>query len=101
LPYFDICHPGTPGIGRNSFRGPNYFGLDLSIMKQFGLPTAKVIGEAAKLELRGNFFNVFNKLNLQPISFNTDQNRIENSKFGQSPGGLAGRVIEFQARFVF
>jgi hypothetical protein len=101
LPYFDICHPGAPGIGRNSFRGPNYFGLDLSIMKQFGLPTAKVIGEGAKLELRGNFFNVFNKLNLQPISFNTDQNRIENAKFGQSPGGLAGRVIEFQARFVF
>jgi hypothetical protein len=101
LPYFDICNPGPPGIGRNSFRGPNYFGLDLSIVKQFGLPTAKVIGEGAKLELRGNFFNVFNKLNLQPISFNTDQNRIENPKFGQSPGGLAGRVIEFQARFVF
>jgi len=61
----------------------------------------KVVGENAKIELRGNFFNAFNKLNLQPINFNTDQNRIENSKFGQSPGGLAGRVIEFQARFVF
>src|SRR6266851_3042999 len=34
LPYFDICNPGPPGIGRNSFRGPNYFGLDLSIVKQ-------------------------------------------------------------------
>ena len=101
LPYFDICHPGAPGIGRNSFRGPNYFGLDMSIMKQFGLPTAKVIGEGAKFELRGNFFNLFNKLNLQPIAFNTDQNRIENARFGQSPGGLAGRVIEFQARFLF
>jgi len=101
LPYFDICHPGTPGIGRNSFRGPNYFGLDFSVMKQFGLPSMKVVGENAKIELRGNFFNAFNKLNLQPINFNTDQNRIENSKFGQSPGGLAGRVIEFQARFVF
>jgi hypothetical protein len=101
LPYFDICHPGTPGIGRNSFRGPNYFGLDFSVMKQFGLPSMKVVGENAKIELRGNFFNAFNKLNLQPINFNSDQNRIENSRFGQSPGGLAGRVIEFQARFVF
>lgn len=101
LPYFDICHPGTPGIGRNSFRGPNYFGLDFSVMKVFGLSSAKFLGESAKIELRGNFFNLFNKLNLQPIGFNTDQNRIENPRFGQSPGGLAGRVIEFQARLSF
>jgi carboxypeptidase family protein/TonB-dependent receptor-like protein len=101
LPYFDICHPGTPGIGRNSFRGPNYFGLDFSVMKQFALPSTKLLGEGAKIELRGNFFNAFNKLNLQPIGFNTDQNRIENPRFGQSAGGLAGRVIEFQARFSF
>jgi len=59
------------------------------------------LGEAAKLELRGNFFNAFNKLNLQPIGFGTDQARIENPKFGQTPGGLAGRVIEFQARLSF
>ena len=100
-PYFNICTPGPPGIGRNSFRGPHYFGLDLSLAKQFGLPAAKFIGEGTKLELRGNFFNAFNKLNLQPIGFGTDQARIENPKFGQSPGGLAGRVIEFQARLSF
>ena len=101
LPFFDICHPGTPGIGRNSFRGPNYFGLDFSVMKQFSLPSMRFLGEGAKIELRGNFFNAFNKLNLQPIGFNTDQNRIENPRFGESAGGLAGRVIEFQARFSF
>jgi outer membrane receptor protein involved in Fe transport len=101
MPYFDICNPGTPGIGRNSFRGPRYFGLDFSMMKVFGIPSTKVLGENAKIELRGNFFNLFNKLNLQSIGFNTDQNRIENPRFGQSPGGLAGRVIEFQARLSF
>jgi outer membrane receptor protein involved in Fe transport len=101
FPYFDICTPGPPGIGRNSFRGPNYFGLDFSLAKQFGLPNLRFIGENGKIELRGNFFNTFNKLNLQPINFNTDQNRIENTKFGQTPGGLAGRVIEFQARLSF
>ncbi len=100
-PYFNICTQGPPGIGRNSFRGPHYFGLDLSLAKQFGLPSLKFLGEGTKLELRGNFFNAFNKLNLQPIGFGTDQARIENPKFGQSPGGLAGRVIEFQARFSF
>jgi outer membrane receptor protein involved in Fe transport len=101
FPYFDICTPGAPGIGRNSFRGPNYFGLDFSLAKQFGLPNTKFLGEAGKIELRANFFNAFNKLNLQPINFNSDQNRIENTKFGQTPGGLAGRVIEFQARLKF
>jgi hypothetical protein len=100
-PYFDICHTGPPGIGRNSFRGPHYFGLDLSVVKQFGLPSTKFLGEASKLELRGNFFNAFNKLNLQPIGFGTDQSRVENAKFGEAPGALAGRVIEFQARFSF
>src|SRR5712664_664425 len=98
FPYFDICTPGQPGIGRNSFRGPHYFGLDFSLAKQFGLPSMRFLGEAAKLELRGNFFNAYNKLNLQPINFNTDQNRIENTKFGQSPGGLAGRVIDRKSK---
>jgi hypothetical protein len=100
-PYFDICDTGAPGIGRNSFRGPGYFGIDASVAKKFGLPSLKFLGEAANLELRGNFFNLFNKLNLQPFSFGTDNTRIESSLFGRSPGGLAGRVIEFQARFNF
>jgi hypothetical protein len=100
-PYFDICTPGPPGIGRNSFRGPGYFGIDASIAKKFGLPSLKFLGEGANIELRGNFFNLFNKLNLQPFSFGSDNTKVETSIFGRSPGGLAGRVIEFQARFNF
>jgi outer membrane receptor protein involved in Fe transport len=99
--YFDITQPGPPGIGRNSQRGPHYFDVDFSVVKKFGLPTMKVFGEGANIELRGNFYNVFNKLNLQSIAFGSDQARIENSRFGTSPGGLAGRVIEFHARFNF
>ncbi len=101
FPYFDNCTPGPPGIGRNSFRGPGYFGIDASIAKKFGLPSLKFLGEGANLELRGNFFNLFNKLNLQPFSFGSANTTVENSIFGRSPGGLAGRVIEFQARFNF
>lgn len=101
-PYFDICPPaGPPGIGRNSFRGPNFFNIDTSIAKRFGLPNLKFLGEAASLELRGNFFNVFNKLNLEPLSSQTSSVQIESSQFGLSQGGLAGRVIEFQARLTF
>jgi hypothetical protein len=100
-PYFNICDPGTPGIGRNSLRGPSYFDVDTSLAKRFYLPSTKIFGENASIELRGNFFNLFNKLNLQPFTFGTDNTHIENKLFGLSPGGLAGRVIEFQARFSF
>src|SRR5205085_632483 len=48
-----------PGIGRNSFRGPRYFDVDMSLAKRFGLP----LGEGTSLELKANFFNVFNLLN--------------------------------------
>jgi len=100
-PYFNICPPaGPPGIGRNSFRGPHYFNIDTSIAKKFGLPN-RFLGEGASLELRGNFFNFFNKLNLQSLSSQTGSVQIENSQFGLSQGGLAGRVIEFQARLSF
>jgi hypothetical protein len=101
FPFFDICTPGTPGIGRNSYRGPSYFDVDMSVVKRFGLPNFHFWGEGANIELRGNFFNIFNKLNLQPFSFGTDNTKVENSLFGRSPGALSGRVIEFQARINF
>jgi len=100
-PYFDICTPGPPGVGRNSRRGPSYFDVDFSVVKKFGLPNFHFWGEGANIELRGNFFNVFNKLNLQPFSFGTDNTRVENALFGRAPGALSGRVIEFQAKFNF
>ena len=100
-PYFDLCTPGPPGVGRNSFRGPSYFDVDMSVVKKFGLPNFHFWGEGANIELRGNFFNVFNKLNLQPFSFGTDNTRVENSLFGRAPGALAGRTIEFQAKLNF
>jgi hypothetical protein len=106
LHYFDIGpqdpnNPRPPGIGRNSQRGPRYFNVDMSVVKKFGLPNMKVLGEGASIELRGNFYNIFNKLNLESIGFNTPQSKIEDPHFGTSPGGLAGRVIEFHARLNF
>jgi hypothetical protein len=62
------AQPGTtlppPGVGRNSFRGPRFSGIDMSLMKQFGLPSMKFVGDSAKIQLRINAFNVFNKLRL-------------------------------------
>jgi hypothetical protein len=103
-----------PGIGRNSFRGPNYFNVDFSLVKETRLP--KILGEGANLELRANFFNVFNKLNLTSFNFgsnavtvgrfepdaNGGQGRLSNNpNFGIANAGLSGRVVELQARFRF
>jgi Carboxypeptidase regulatory-like domain/TonB dependent receptor len=88
-----------PGIGRNSFRGPQYFSVDLSAHKQFAIP--KLLGEGAKLELRANFFNAFNMLNLTAFGFNTASTDVRNQNFGRATSGLSGRVVEFQARFSF
>jgi hypothetical protein len=90
-----------PGIGRNSFRGPQYFSVDLALGKETVLPTAIGLGENARLDIRANFFNAFNQLNLQHIPFGSAGALIENPNFGRSPAGMAGRVIEFQARFSF
>jgi hypothetical protein len=99
-----------PGIGRNSFRGPKYFNVDFSLVKQTRF------GENTNLELRANFFNIFNKLNLASFNFgsnavtigNFDANanggvgRLNNNpNFGRANVGLAGRVVELQARFRF
>ncbi|HZI61190.1 MAG TPA: TonB-dependent receptor [Pyrinomonadaceae bacterium] len=103
-----------PGIGRNSFRGPKYFSVDLSLVKHTRL--GGFLGESSDLELRANFFNVFNQLNLKTFEFGSDATTIgffnpreanepgvltNNPRFGIPTQGLAGRVVELQARFRF
>jgi hypothetical protein len=98
--YFITTGRGPAGIGRNSFRGPRYFNVDFSVAKTIGLPG--FLGEASNFELRANFFNAFNILNLAPISQVSPQSDIGNvANFGRSPFGLNGRVIEFQGRLRF
>jgi hypothetical protein len=96
--YFDITDVGPPGIGRNSFRGPRFFQTDLSFAKNMHLPWFK---ESSNLELRANFFNIFNQTNLAPLNFDDQGTQAGNPFFGISSAGLAGRVVELQARFTF
>lgn len=114
--------PPPPGVGRNSFRGPGYSSVDFTLAKAFGLPRTSVFGEAAALEIRANFYNIFNQLNIQPFgsqAIGTIQiqpdgtqinptgpvasggNGLASTTFGQGQNGLGGRVIEMQARFSF
>ena len=99
--------PPPPGVGRNSFRGPRYFDIDMTLGKSFGLPTTRVLGENAKVEFRANFFNLFNHLNLLPFQSASPSTTVSydgtssNPQFGEAQSALGARVIELQARFSF
>jgi hypothetical protein len=75
-----------------------------------------ILGENFKLNFQANFYNIFNRLNLQNVNYtqnlvNTNSqfnNRVitfdgtkSNAQFGTSPGAFPGRVIELQIRLSF
>src|SRR5580700_944064 len=107
--------PSAPAVSRNSFWGPRYSSVDVTLGKAFGLPHLPVLGENAKIDIRANFYNIFNQTNFVP--FNNSQQTIgtlnvneitgtqtvtsPNGTFGQGLNALAGRVIELEARFSF
>lgn len=87
-----------PGMDRNTFPGPGYRDVDVNLAKAFGLPNTRLLGENAKIEIRANFFNIFNLLNINPGSLSEN---IQNSNLGQASSALGSRMIDFQARFSF
>jgi hypothetical protein len=108
-PDFDVATRGPGCRCRNIFAGPGYTSVDMTLGKDFALPKMGFLREGSKLAIRANFFNVFNILNLTPLIPATASTDIINNgpagndtgQFGRSSDGLAGRVIEFQARLSF
>ena len=79
---FQIPADGTVGnTGRNEFRGPGLASADLSLSRSFALPW---LGEAGRLALRADFFNVFNHANL-----NNPSNLLTSETLAQSTFGIA------------
>ncbi len=100
--YFDITDAGPPGIGRNTFRGPRYMALDASLIKVTRLSSRWHLGEAAAIDVRANFYNLFNTRNLTPFGFFDSGVFADSAQFGRATQpGLAGRVVEFQGRLSF
>jgi len=103
FPNVNAALPPPPGIARNSYNGPDYEDFDASLTKAFGLPKARVIGDSARIEIRCDAYNLFNKTNLNVSSVS---NNINNSNFGSVNLGagnvlLGSRTVSFQARFSF
>lgn len=78
--------------GRNIARSDNFFQFDLGVHKQFRLP----INEETRLELRAEFFNLFNKTNFQAA--NPD---INSPAFGNISSTFPARQIQLALKFTF
>lgn len=82
---------GTFGnVGRNSFRQPNYYNLDLSLSRNFN------VYERLKLQMRIEGFNVFNHPFLN--GFTTT---VSSGTFGNATTAADPRIFQAAAKFSF
>ncbi|MEP7337156.1 MAG: TonB-dependent receptor, partial [Acidobacteriota bacterium] len=82
---------GTSGtLGRNTFRGPNYATVDVSLARSF-----KVL-EGKQIQLRLEAFNALNNVNLYLP--NADMSL---GNFGKSTQAFEARTLQIGARFIF
>ncbi|HSR51963.1 MAG TPA: TonB-dependent receptor [Acidobacteriota bacterium] len=92
---FVIPQAGTVGtLGRNTFVGPGFANVDFSLFKEFSLN--RFLNEESRLELRFEFFNLFNRPN-----FFQPEPRINNSQFGLVTDTFDAREIQFGLKVVF
>ncbi len=83
--------PGGNGtLGRNTFRGPRYLTLDLSLTRSI------VLSGTRQLQVRFDAYNVLNTLNL--FLPNAD---LSLSNFGKSTQAFDARTLQIGARFLF
>jgi hypothetical protein len=87
----------TPAMERNSFTGPMYQDLDISLAKAINIPEMRVIGDKARYEFRMDAFNIFNLTSLTP----TPTTNITSTNFGANTSALGSRTIELQTRLSF
>ena len=57
--------------------------------------------EGAGLDLRANFFNIFNQLNLDNFQFGDDSSCGDRAFVGMAERALAGRTVEVLVRCNF
>ncbi len=99
---FPKPRPGDDGtLGRNTFRGPRYATVDLSLARSF-----TVYGEN-QLQFRIEAFNAFNNVNLYlpntdlSLALQADGTFSQTSPFGKSTQAFESRVLQASLRFVF
>lgn len=79
-------------VGRNTARSDNYFNFDFAVQKNFRIP----ITEQTQLQLRAEFFNLFNRTNFQAA--NPD---ITSAAFGTISSTFPARQVQVALKFSF
>jgi hypothetical protein len=84
-------------LGRNTFRGPDFHNFDFALIKTTPLLLKKTGAEAAVLQFRAEFFNLFNIVN-----FGLPANILTGSGFGEiSRTAGTSRQIQFSLKMIF
>ncbi len=109
-PAFPATASAPPiGLHRNILNSPGYLDLDGSLSKAFGLPSNRVLGENARIEVRADAYNFFNKTNIRTSSIDNLLGSANpdgsvgsvNADFGVAGQALGSRTVQLQARFSF
>ena len=84
-------------LGRNTFRGPAYYDFDFALIKTTPIGHRENGLEGADLQFRGEFFNLFNIVNM-----GLPANIIEGTGFGMI-GKTAGtsRQVQFSLKLIY
>ncbi|MGI8960102.1 MAG: carboxypeptidase regulatory-like domain-containing protein [Bryobacteraceae bacterium] len=92
---FPLPAPGQEGdLGRNTFDGPGLANVNLNVQKSFHIPW--FVSEGAQVQLRGEIFNLFNRVNLvNPIS------DLSDPLFGKSTDQNLPRQVNLGVRIQF
>jgi Carboxypeptidase regulatory-like domain len=92
---FPTPAPGVQGtLGRNTFRGPEYFNVDFSIARTIRIPAVR--GRNSQVQVRLETFNLFNTTNLD-----LPQRNLTSPQFGRSTSALPGRIVQIGGRVIF
>ena len=84
-------------LGRNTFRGPAYYNFDYALIKTTPIGRRRSGLERADLQFRGEFFNLFNIVNM-----GLPANTIKGSGFGViSKTAGTSRQIQFSLKLIY
>ncbi|MFN9458970.1 MAG: TonB-dependent receptor, partial [Acidobacteriota bacterium] len=98
--YFNRANLAVPpvtnpfgNLGRNVAYGFPLYQTDLVLAKSFALP---MINESARLQFRGEFYNIFNKTN-----FTQPEVSLASGNFGRVTNTFDPRYIQFALKLIF
>ncbi|HSA93996.1 MAG TPA: TonB-dependent receptor [Terriglobales bacterium] len=90
------CLGCVGNLGRNTFVGPDFFGVDMSVFKNIR------ISERVGLQFRAETFNLFNRANFQlPGASGATNLRVNAGNFGQAGGTFNPRNMQFGLKLNF